>query len=317
MFSDILIESQLLNEPLMIKESFFELRYKQKQLLMEMANYFNELSPNIMHESSVDDVENKKMSLIRRFIEFFKKIITKLKAFLDKKFNLTYRKINRLVKLLLQYEGKNKETYTSIEVETHSYINNFDSIINTLKKAAEELRTYNIDEVIETFINNGIFKKMQVGVQIVSAIEQIKKGSFMNGYVASLKKYDNLDTEKIKEDMLGFKKVIKGIEVKKFVDYVNEASKFRDQLTVLDTEYTKVLNGIGIAFNITDSTDMIKADRQHIFTKLVSMITNFFNKNIDLIMKLNIAILDTTIHTAINMAHKVGLIKVNDKVQDM
>jgi len=299
--------------PIIINESLSELRYQQRQILNEMSNAFLIDNLTILHESS--DTEYYRQTFIQKLIEWFKKIIYKIKEYIDRKFNLTYKKVSTLSSLLLKYEGidyesKLKINYRGIKVETRSYINNFDSILNKLKKAADELKQYRAEDIIKDIKKQSVSNKIATGVKIA-------RGTFMDGYVPSLDKYNNMQLNNIKDDILGIEKVIGDIEVSKFPMYIEESSKFKDILDSLNNEYSKILSNINSSFKATGKENILQIGNQQFFSKLVNSITGFFNRNIDIIIKLTTAITDTTTHTAIKMAQHAGILKNNDKVSEM
>jgi hypothetical protein len=299
MFNDIIKESAEVNIPELISESFAELRFKQAQILMEMTDYsvLSALSSSngFLKEDAIQPAEKK--NFIKRMVDFFRKMIAKIKDFLDKKFKFTDNRLNRMQKFLRAVD------HNSIEIETYSNINSFDSILRLLQKSSEELKGYRLNQLLDTFGSMGIVEKTIKAGKAVATGGKSLSGE-VAGYVPSLSKYNNTDTANIKEQVLGVKKMMRGIQVDKFYDNFMIAQKFKDELDQWSSEYSKILDKLNLATTVTDSTNMLGPNPQHIFSSIVSQLTAFFNRNIHLIVTLIIEITNVTVSAASQMVVK-------------
>jgi hypothetical protein len=296
MFNDLIKESHIVNTPELITESFNELKFKQSQFMREMSDYSVAIalssSTGFMHESDQPDQK----SFIKRFVDFFVKMIAKIKYYLDRKFKLTENRLVQITKYLQSVDT------SKIEVETFSNINSFDQSLVILNKAFEELKSYRADEIYDTFSKMSPIEKGIHGAKAYFTGGKSLKAKFA-GYVPSLSKYNDKDVQKIKDDILGVKKPMKNIRVSTFYPDFVEAQKSRDGMDAITSEYTKLLNRLGMMTSISGTLGAIGPNAQQIINTIVSTLTNFYNRNINLIVGITVQIIDCIVSTATQMAH--------------
>lgn len=299
MFGDIFKECVADFDAQSIVESATELRFNQSQYMLEaaMRQYGQVANGPFKTESllEADQGDASRKNFIQKMMQFFRRMIAKVKQFLDDRFKLTDNRLNKLQKYLRSVD------HDSIEVETYANINNFESVLTLVEKGMGELQNYQLNNLQDTFNSMGKFEK---GVEVAKAA--ITKGKSVTskfaGYIPSLAKYDGQSPEKIRENLLGVKKVMKGVRVETFYPVFMQARKISASLDKISMEYGKILDRLDVATRVTDKTNMLGPNPQHIFTTIVNALTAFFNRNVSLLVSTISEITVTILSTASKMA---------------
>jgi len=292
MFNDIIQESQRLNFAELIQESVGELRFNQSHFFLESSIVsLYETTPSHGMIITEADTEGERKGIITRLIEVFKKMITKIKDFFDRTFKITQTRLNRYQKIL------RKVDYSKIEVETYSNINSFGSVLDRLKKASAELKNHRINSLDELLSS---MSTLQKGVEVTKAIATKGKSlaKRFEGYVPSLSQFNHRSADEIRAELIGEKKVMKGVHVDKFYDVFLKTGEFKTEFDEFSKEYTKILNTLNTATKVTDKLNMLGPNPQHMFNTVVHYFTSFFNRNVHLIANTALQIMSSIVSTA-------------------
>lgn len=306
MFNDIFINNTKCYSPEAILESIQELRMQHDQIFYETSmsmlcgslpvDFLNIKTPIL--ESASDDLE---LNFIQKLILAFKRLITKIKDWFDTKFKITERRLTNLVIML------RTKDYKKIEVEVPSNINKIDGIISELNRACDELGAMKIDSIVETIKSQSIIQKTVTGYQVW-------RGTFLNGYVNTYKRFNGVDITKIKEEIFGIKKIQSGIDVAKFDAQYQSARTFRNNLDKFSVEYERTLKLLSRTVKMMRLTKSVDSGTGKLMTNVMKVVSEYFNKNISLLTSLTVECVNVIVSTATKMAQKIGIIKnLDDK----
>ena len=296
MFNDIIIESASLHDPLLIHDSIRSLKHKQIQIFREAA--ISKLSSSLSSiQKPLTESDDNKPSLIRRLIDAFKRLIAKIKEWLDNKFKISETKLIKILTLL------HTKDFKKIEIDAPKNINDMDIIVERLYKGADELIATKVDTILETVKSKGLIGKAIIGYQIW-------KDTFLAGYVPTYKKYNDMTMQEIKDDVFGENKRQSNINIAKFEEAFKHARALRTRLDRVSSEYEITLTELSTAIKAMEVTHIVNEHSGQLLDAVMTEVTQYFNRNVSLITTLTIDSGNIIMSTAVKMAHASGTFKV-------